>query len=210
MNFLRLKSEAVARFRQRYPQYWLDRLVEQVAASRRREADGRGYGEIRLMGTVLAVLRHAHLDLQLVVPGLNIVTDAGDIYYAQSAAAETPDNDFDHANSGLRLGDDNTTPTKADTDVTSFLSGSAHALDATYEKTDDDDTNNSGAGANVVTWRYSYTTGEGNVADIIEGAIVDNRTTPTAALTHFLFAGVFTKTSSDTLTVYVNHEMLGA
>jgi hypothetical protein len=47
------------------------------------------------------------------------------------------------------------------------------------------------------------------VSGIIEGAIVDDRTTPTAALTHFLFAASFNKTSSDTLKVFVNHTMNG-
>lgn len=203
MNFLRLKSGVVEQFRQRHPQYWLDMLVEKVKRERKdREKQ-------LVFGTVLAVKRHAYLDLELVIPGINIVTDAGDIYYAQNAAGEAPDNDFDGANSGLRLGDDNTAPTKSDADVSNFLAGTAHALDGGYEKTDDDDADNTGAGENIVTWRYSYSTSEGNAADIVEGAIVDDRTTPTAALTHFLFGASFTKTSSDTLKVFVNHEFSG-
>jgi hypothetical protein len=201
MNLLRLKSEAVARYRAKHPQYWLDRLVEQYLRGREEE--------IAITGTVLALLRNEALGLELAVPGINIVTNDGDTYYAQMVASETPDDDFDGANSGLRLGSDNTSPTKSDTDVTSFLSDSAHALDGGYEKTDDDDSDNTGAGVDVVTWRYSYTTGEGNVNSIIEGAIVDDRTTPTAALTHFLFAASFDKTSSDTLKVFVNHTMNG-
>lgn len=62
---------------------------------------------------------------------------------------------------------------------------------------------------NVVTWRYSYSTSEGNIASIAELAIVDNRTTPTAALCHALFAASFTKTSSDTLKIFVNHTFTG-
>lgn len=197
--FLRKLSEGRARFRRHYPQYWLDALVERI---RRENPHDEAIG---VTGTVLAVLRNELLAAELIVPGVNIVTDAGDIYYAQSAAGETPDDDFNGANSGLRLGGDNTAPTKSDTDVTTFLSGTGKALDATYEKTNDDDTDNTGAAANVVTWRYSYATGEGNTTGIIEGAIVDNRTTPTAALTHFLFAASFDKTSNDTLKVFVNH-----
>jgi hypothetical protein len=203
MNFLRLHSAAVARFRQAYPQYWLDMLVEKVRKERRR----RGADQEFVFGQVLAVLNCE--GYQLITPGINIVTTAGDVYYAQMAAGEAPTNDFDGAASGLRLGDDNTAPTKADTDVTNFLAGSAHALDATYEKTNDGDSDNTGAGANVVTWRYSYTTGEGNVNGIEEGAIVDDRTTPTVALTHFLFAAPFNKTATDTLKVFINHEFTG-
>lgn len=158
---------------------------------------------------IVAVLENVHTGERKVIPGKNIVTNDGDKYYAQSACGETPTNDFDGASSGLRLGSDNTTPTKADTDVTTFLSGSGHALDSGYDKTNDADGDNTGAGVDIVTWRYSYTTSEGNVNSIIEGAIVDNITTPTKALTHFLFAASFNKTSSDTLKVFVNHTMNG-
>jgi hypothetical protein len=164
---------------------------------------------IVITGQVLAILRNELLAAELIIPGVNIVTNDGDLYYAQSICGEVPTDDFDAAVSGLRLGSDNTAPTKTDTDVTTFLATSGHALDATYEKTNDADVDNTGAGADIVTWRYSYLTSEGNVNNIIEGAIVDNRTTPTAALTHFLFGGVFSKTASDTLKVFVNHEVLG-
>jgi hypothetical protein len=156
---------------------------------------------------VLAVL--GNQSGQVLIPAANIVTNDGDIYYAQMVCGETPTDDFDHSNAGLRLGSANTAPAKTDTDVTTFLSSSGHALDATYEKTNDGDADNTGAGTDIVTWRYSYTTSEGNVSGIQEGAIVDNRTTPTAALTHFLFASSFSKTSSDTLKVFVNHTMNG-
>jgi hypothetical protein len=201
MNFLRLTSEALARFRARHPQYWLDMLVEQELAGRRRQ--------VAIAGTVLAVLRQPELGLERVIPGLNIVTNDGDQYYAQMACGETPTDDFDGGSGGLRLGSSNTAPTKTDTDVTTFLSGTGHALDATYEKTNDGDSDNTGAGVDVVTWRFSYATGEGNASGIQEGAIVDSISSPTAALTHFLFAASFNKTSSDTLKVFVNHTMNG-
>src|SRR5690554_388988 len=133
MNFLRLKSRALERYIRRYPAYWLDKLVEDV----RRRSSGRG---VLVTGKVVAVLEHTVFDdLRLEIPGLNIVTGAGDIYYAQVAAGETPDNDFTDANAGLRLGSSSTSPTKSDDDVTTFLSGSEHALDGGYPKTDDDD-----------------------------------------------------------------------
>jgi hypothetical protein len=179
----------------------MDKLVEEITRQHR--------NQVAVVGTVLAVLRNERLGEELLIPGLNIVTNDGDTYYAQSATGETPDDDFDGASSGLRLGSDNTTPTKSDTDVTTFLATSAHALDGTYPMTDDSDGDNTGSGVDIVSWRYSYTTGEGNVSGIIEGAIVDDRTTPTAALTHFLFAASFNKTSSDTLKVFVNHTMNG-
>lgn len=201
--FLRKLSEGRQRFRRNYSQYWLDALVERV-----RRANPTNEG-VCVTGTVLAVLRCELLGAELIMPGINIVTNDGDIYYAQMAAGETPDDDMDAAASGLRLGSDATLPTKTDTDVTVFIAGTAHALDAIYEQTDDPDSDNTGAGPNIITWRYSYTTAEGNAGTIEEGAIVDNRTTPTAALTHFRFAAAFGKSASDTLKVFVNHTVEG-
>lgn len=203
MNFLRLLSEGRQRYKRNYAQYWLDQLVERVRQENHRD------DSIAVTGQVLAILRNELLGAELVMPGANIVTNDGDIYYAQMICSETPTDDFDAAASGLRLGSSNTAPTKSDTDVTTFLATSGHALDATYEKTNDGDADNTGAGVDIVTWRYSYLTSEGNVSGIQEGAIVDNRTTPTAALTHFLFAASFSKTSSDTLKCFINHEILG-
>lgn len=203
MNFLKLKSAALEHYRRTYPQYWLDMLVERV----RRDVRNQRQDAILRFGQILAVKRHVGLDLEMVVPGLNIVTNNGDLYYAQMASGETPAStiDYDGSNGGLRLGSGSTSPTKSSNDVTTFLSGTGHALDSGYEKTNDNDADNTGATTDTVTWRFSYTTAEGNVSGINEGAIVDNRTTPTTALTHFLFAASFAKTSSDTLKVFVNH-----
>jgi len=197
--FLKLTSQCIQRFQVNVSRYWLDEIIAQVMKRRERE--------VAIGGQVFAVLRDPLLERELIVPGLNIVTNAGDVYYAQLGAGEAVTNDF--AAGGLRLGDDNTAPTKGDDDVTAFLAGTGHAIDAAYPKTDDDDGDNGDAGTDVVSWRYSYTTAQGNAADIIEGAIVDNIVTPTAALTHFLFAAAFGKTSSDTLKVFVNHTMNG-
>lgn len=144
---------------------------------------------------------------RLYMPGCNIVTNDGDQYYAQMSCGETPTDDF--AAGGMRLGTNNTSPTKTDTDVTTFLSGSGKSIDAGYPKTNDDDADNTGAGVDIATWRESYGTGEANGTGIIELAVVDNITTPTAALTHALFGASFDKTSSDTLKVFVNHTMNG-
>ena len=201
MIYLKNLSREVARYKRQHGQYWLDEMVEQFQKKERQR--------IAIGGSVLAILRQDEFGLELIVPGLNIVTDKGDKYYAQSAAAESPTDDFDGAASGMRHGSAATGPTKSDNDVTTFLSGSPHALDATYEKTADGDADNTGAAVDTVTWRFSYTTAEGNNNGIQEGAICDNRTTPTGALTHFLFAASFNKTSSDTLKVFVNHNMLG-
>lgn len=201
--YLKLMSEARQRYngiKRQMSQCWLDALVEEYL----RGVEGRV-----MVGQIMGILRQDELQIEQAIPGINIVTNDGDVYYAQSIAAETPTDDFDGGSSGLRLGSASTTPVKTNTDVGTFLSGTGHALDSGYEKTNDDDADNTGSGTDIVTWRYSYTTAQGNANGIAEGAIVDNITTPTAALTHFLFAASFNKTSSDTLKVFVNHTANG-
>ena len=110
---------------------------------------------------------------------------------------------------GLHLGTGTTTPTKTDTDVTTEDTEGRLAVDSGYPQTDDPDTDNTLGGVDVVTWRYSYGTTEGNITDIAELAIVDVLTAATAALCHALFGSTFTKTSSDTLKVFVNHTFNG-
>jgi hypothetical protein len=164
---------------------------------------------LRLTGKIVAVLQNAKTGDIKVQYGHNLVGDKGDRYYAQMATTSSITDDFDGASSGLRLGSDATAPNKTSADVLTLLAGTQHALDATYPKTSDIDADNTGAGADIVTWRYSYTTSEGNVTTIVEGAIVDNRTTPTGALTRFTFATAFSKTNSDTLKIFVNHTFNG-
>ena len=183
--------------------------LEEIFFSQKKLEEIMADERISIIGKVVAVLENKKTGKKRIIHGLNVVTDKGDKYYAQEACGEAPDDDFDGASSGIRLGSDNTTPTKLDSDVTTFLAGSAHGLDATYPMTDDADADNTGKGVDIVSWRYSYLTSEGNVSGIIEGAIVDDDTTPTGALTHFLFAASFNKTSSDTLKVFVNHEFAG-
>lgn len=154
-----------------------------------------GYNVIAVLGSK---------DKRFFIVGKNIVTDAGDQYYAEAAVGSPS-----WTVAGMRLGTGTTAPTKTDTDVSTFLTGSAKAIDTGYPTTNDTDTDNTGAGVDVITWRVSYGTSEANGTGISEGAIVDNLTTPTKALTHFLFATAFDKTSSDTLKVFVNHTFNG-
>lgn len=165
-------------------------------------------GECRVTGRGMAVLTKANGDVDR-IELVNIVTDQGDRYYAQLGAVESPTVNFRASGAGLRLGTGSATPGKGDSDVTTFLTGSAHAVKSGYPRTNDSDGDNTGAGVDIVTWTYEYLTSEGNGTGIAEGAIVDDRATPTAAVSHFLFASAFAKTSSDTLKVVVNHQFNG-
>jgi hypothetical protein len=139
--------------------------------------------------------------------GANTVTNAGDIYYAQRGTSTTVTNDFSNSTAGLRLGQNSGAVAKTDTDVTTFITGANTALDATYPKVSDGDTDNTGSGADIASWRYQYSAGSFS-ATVKEGAIVDNDGTPTVALTHFTIAN-FSKTTNDTLKFFVNHQFNG-
>ena len=138
----------------------------------------------------------------------NIVTYAGENYYAQMAAGETPTNDFTAG--GMLLGTGTTTPTQEDTSVTTVISGSGKALRSGYPKSNDNDSDNTGADTNVCTWSYYYAPGDVVEEAIAEGAIVNSTSSPTAALSHFLFSAAFDLTESDSLKVFVNHQFSGA
>jgi hypothetical protein len=139
----------------------------------------------------------------------NIVTNAGDIYYAQKACGEAPTNVFD----ALHLGTGALTPAKTDT-ATQFTAivGSGKAVASTYPKSNDSDTDNTGKAVDAVTWKFSYPSSDGPWTAITEAIIVVGSGTLTsgeAVLTHFRFAASFDKTTTDTLTVYVNHAAEG-
>lgn len=164
-------------------------------------------GKVGITGKVYAVIFRPDGTFR-VVEGRNIVTNDGDEYYAQMGAGEVPTNDFTAG--GLRLGSDNAAPTKPDLDVTTFIASTGKAVSAGYPKTNDVDPNNSGGGLDIVTWKFAYNAGDFTAAAVKEGAIADNIAAPTLILCHFLFAASFSISASEALTVFVNHEFLGA
>ena len=143
----------------------------------------------------------------------NIVTDAGDLYYAQRSAGETPTNDFAGANGRMQVRTGTVTPDKTDdyTDFTTPVTASNKVINATYPKTDNtDDADNTGDGVDVVTWLTSWTTGDFTATAIIGGCIHIGGASPAteALLTHFDIP-TFDKTASDTLKIFVNHTFTG-
>lgn len=166
--------------------------------------------KVPLIENVILILENKETGEKKEIRGRNIVTNAGDQYYAQMACGETPTNDFDAGTAGLHLGTGFVSADKDDTDVDTEDTAGRMAVDSGYPKTNDDDADNGGSGVDIVTWRYSYTTAEGNITDINELAIVDSLTTPTAALCHAQISPAFTKTSNDTLKIFVNHTFTGS
>lgn len=141
---------------------------------------------------------------KLLIPGANIVTDAGDVHVAQRASGEAATNAFTtwEMCSAAATGHPAKTSNRSNLTV---IAGSQQAQDAGYPRTNDTDTDNTGATTDTRTSRVSYTAASFNHAAITHGLITN--ATPGASeplLTAFAFAASFAKTSSDTLKVFHN------
>ena len=137
--------------------------------------------------------------------GKNNVTYEGDRYYAQKIAGESTSFETPY----LRLGYGETTPTKTDADVEDFVTNSNKELAAGFPERNNQDAGNGLGGESVITWKFVYDIGDLDAVDIAEGAIVDDGDNPTKALCRFLFDEKFTITSTDAVTIYVNHSLEG-
>ncbi len=141
--------------------------------------------------------------------GANLVGDAGDIFYAQLGAAETPTNDFKMHELGA--GGQTTAVAKGDDrgDLKGNIAGTQKNTPAGYPQSNDTDTDNTGAAADVTTWLVSYTTSDFNNTDI-QGGIITNTGPATAEpiLTRYIITA-FAKTATDTLKIFVNHTANG-
>ncbi|MDC3257213.1 hypothetical protein OAU44_00395 [bacterium] len=151
----------------------------------------------------------------------NIVGDDGDIYYAKKSAGESttsPANEnFLAGRAELQTGNvTSPAPAKGDTfqQVLVPIAASIKTLEANYPKTYDASANsaeNPTGYIDAVTYKYYWNTGAFSANGITGGCIHDNATpvNATKLLTHWAFAASFSKTSTDTLTLYVNHKMNG-
>lgn len=143
----------------------------------------------------------------------NIVTNAGDVHYAEMAAEGTSATyTFVEITISTTV---SPSPSKTSDagDITAPPTGGTQPYDSTYPNTADADTDNPTATlADMVTYRASYSTSEGNgtITEVVineNGATFGSGTDP--LMMHAAFASPFTKTSADTLKVYINHTFLG-
>jgi hypothetical protein len=152
--------------------------------------------------------------------GANIVTNAGDTYYSIMAIGGTPatNENFAQARCELANPGSQTAQAKADTYSTMAtpITASRKTIEATYPRRDGatDDTDNTGGGSgatsDIVSYKYSWATGDFNATGIKNGCLHDNASpvSGTKLLTHY---GVttFTKDAASTLKIFVNHTMNG-
>lgn len=166
---------------------------------------------------ILAVLNDGVRKPRLASMGSNIVTHSGDIWYAESAASETPTQDFT-TNFLSSVNWDSPEPTKFTTTdkLASVITGADSTAEATYPKTADADADNTGSGADVVTWLFSYAKVDFNDTDIDAGCISiagarfgDPGASPQDEVLTAYDLLTFAKTADDTLKLFVNHTMNG-
>ena len=145
---------------------------------------------------------------ELLVPASNIVTSAGDIWYAQRASSESPTNAFNNHVMCSAF----TAPGKASVySAATPIASTNQANDATYPRTADPDTDNTNAAANAVTHRVSYTRASFAAASITHGLItIASPIAGSNLLTAYAFSAAFAKTVDDTLKVSVSHGILGS
>jgi hypothetical protein len=162
----------------------------------------------KIKSHIIAIIENKKTGKREIFECKNIVTDAGDIYYAQRAAAETPTNTFN----SLYLGTTGSPSPGKSSNYSSitFQTGSEKVVKATYPKTNDGDSDNTGAGTDVTTWTFEYSAADGNWTGLTEGIISTAGASGTdPILNHFSFGGAFNKDSSTTLKVIINHTANG-
>ncbi len=170
--------------------------------------------KLEIGGSVIAIVRDEKTGLlKGRYVGHNIVTDAGDEYYAEAGAqkgGESVTNDFDSMSLGTAASG---APAKGnDSDDFTEIASTNKLVKATYPKTNDTgDSDNTGDGVDVVTWTFEWAGSDFNSTVITDGTIlVGAMGAAEPLLTHFEFTGgVFTKTATDTLKVIVNHTFNG-
>jgi hypothetical protein len=173
--------------------------------------------------SVLLVLKEAATGkvVRVVDAGPNIVTNAGDLYYAQRGAVETPTYTF---NKGMLVVAKSYTVAAAKTCTFGRLVLQQTMSAATYygrqsfasgyPKTADSDTDNTQRTADGVTYKRIYTTSQAN--GTIKAVAVcrhNGATSSNGQLLNFKTlsaAQTVVKTSSLTLTVYITHVFTGS
>lgn len=161
------------------------------------------------LGCGFAVVRNELGVITDVAAFKNLITDNGDKYYMDRAAAiGTIPNQV----VGMKLGTGSTAAAKtgAGAAIVTYITGSAKAIDATWPQ---------GSGpipGRQVQWKTSWAAGEatnGAIAEVTisnQSALSDNAGTAADTVSRSVFTPAVNKTGTDTLAVTWNHIGLGA
>ncbi len=186
---------------------WIRRLLE---AEPWLKVFGRELMEIQ--PDAFVVLHNEITGEKRIILGRNLVTDAGDRWYAESACGEAQTNDFVNLYLATACSEGGGDPTKT-SNYSHFTlhAGSEKAPTATYPKTNDPDGDNTGAGVDIVSWLYEYTTGDGPFVDVTHSFIsIVTASGTDPILNGYKWGAAWSKDASTSAKVFANHEMLGA
>ena len=147
-----------------------------------------------------------------VIPGRNLVTNAGDQWYAESACGQTPTVDHDSLYLATACSEAGGNPTKT-SNYSHFTvhAGSEKHATAAYPQCPDPDTDNTGDGVDIVSWKFEYTTADGPFVDITHSFISDTGASGSdPILNGYKWAAAWSKDAATSAKIFANHEMLGA
>jgi len=147
-----------------------------------------------------------------VIPGRNLVTDAGDVWYAESACGQVPTNDFDSLYLATACSEAGGNPIKgSDYDDFTLHAGSEKHATAGYPQCPDADADNTGDGADIVSWKFEYVVADGPFVAITHSFIsITGAGAGAAILNGYKWAAAWDKDAATSAKIFANHEMLGA
>jgi antitoxin (DNA-binding transcriptional repressor) of toxin-antitoxin stability system len=173
--------------------------------------------EVSVKGEVVVVLTNEETGDKRTYVTRNIVTNDGDLFYAERAVKTAIPTDFVDGSGDFDgimelYNGASAAPAKGNdrSDLAGLVTGSDQAMDSGYPKINDLDADNTGAGTDIVTYLVSYAKGDANDTGIAD--VIITNPSPGASenvLMHAEFSSPFDKTSNDTLKVFVNHQMNG-
>jgi hypothetical protein len=171
---------------------------------------------------VVLILKDARTGrVERVVEAHNLVTTDGAQYYAERGAAQTPLHTFNLGRFALASSYHQTESASVARTLNDFVFSTLSGIktfDSGYPKTNDTDTDNTGAGVRVVTYRRTYATTQANFTIKALGVCKAGFSTNPAAnatlrkILNYLTLSVaeqITKTSSQTLKAFINHSFSG-
>ena len=195
--------------------------MAKVTVTHKKAAPVKASERSGIKGNVIMILQDAATGrVEKIVEAHNIVTDAGDQYYAERAC-KTPAAvvyTFHRGKLGIAASYRQSEGKAVTYGAFTFGGGwtGVQSFDSGYPKTSDTDTDNTGSGADIVTYRRTYSTSQGNYTIKALGIVRFGATTTAAVTLRYLLnyvtlsvAQQVTKTNSQTLKVFVNHTMNG-
>lgn len=182
-----------------------DVMYAALSMERAMAADHRG-----MIGYGWMELRDEDEQLKLLVPFCNLITDTGDMYYAQKGIAAIPPASpaAPTALTGMQIGSGTTAVAKAGAGGAMVTLLAGQAFDATFPST-----SNLGAGLGVnMVYKTTYAagTGTGSVAEAtITNGTIGTASTVANTIARIQFTAI-TKNAGDSLAITWNHKNLGA